>query len=113
MNKKDIAAMEKMLSPSVTFIGPVATLQGKEAVMKAIKGFTSAFNTLQVREGFSKEGKVMLAIDTEFPEPIGHLRTASLLSIDNGFINKIELFYDSKVIESKKDKVFLNKKAGH
>lgn len=106
MNKKSISSMEKMLSPNVLFIGPVAKLEGKEAVVKAIKGFTSAFTRLQIREEFAQEGKVMLAIDTEFPEPIGHLRTASLLNIEDGLITKIELFYDSNVIESKKDQVF-------
>ncbi len=106
MNKKDIESMEKMLHPDILFIGPLAELQGKEAVLKAIKGFTTAFKGLKIRGKFHDDNQVMLAIDTEFPEPIGNLRTASLLTIDDGLIARIELFYDSRVVESKKDEVF-------
>lgn len=102
MNNKDIESMEKMLHPDVVFIGPLATLQAKEAVVKAIKGFTAAFNTLNVRAKFHSKNQAMLAIDTEFKEPIGNLRTASLLTTEDGLIVKIELFYDTSVVESKK-----------
>ncbi|MCP5508563.1 MAG: nuclear transport factor 2 family protein [Chlamydiales bacterium] len=106
MNKKDIESMEKMLHPDILFIGPLAKLQGKEAVLQAIKGFTTAFVGLKIRGKFQGDNQVMLAIDTEFPEPIGNLRTASLLTIVDGLIIGIELFYDSRVVESKKEEVF-------
>ena len=106
MNKKDVASMQRMLHPNVHFVGPLAELQGKEAVLKAISGFTAAFEKLEIREKFHAGNKVMLAIDTEFPEPTGQLRTASLLTIEEGLIAKIELFYDSRVVESKKEEIF-------
>lgn len=106
MNKKDIESMEKLLSPNILFVGPLAELRGKDAVLQAIKGFTSAFERLSIRSKFHSDGEVMLAIDTEFPAPIGNLRTASLLTIQDGRIVKIELFYDSRIVESKKDEVF-------
>ncbi|SCA63442.1 hypothetical protein SCG7086_AR_00160 [Chlamydiales bacterium SCGC AG-110-P3] len=106
MNEKNIDGMEKLLHPNVLFVGPMAELQGKEAVLPAIKGFTTAFKSLIVRKKFYSGDQVMLAIDTEFPDPIGNLRTASLLTIQDDLIVKIELFYDSRVVESKKDEVF-------
>ena len=106
MSEKDIGSMEKLLHPNVRFIGPMAEIQGKEAVIGAAKGFTEAFKTLAVRARFHTGDQVMLAIDTEFPAPIGNHRTASLLTIKDGLIATIELFYDTQFIESKKDEIF-------
>ena len=106
MNEKDVESMEKRLHPDIQFIGPMAEIQGKKAVLEAIKGFTAAFKTLTVRAKFHSEDQVMLAIDTEFPAPIGNHRTASLLTIQDGLIAEIELFYDTQFIESKKDEIF-------
>lgn len=106
MKRKDIETMEALISPTIRFVGPLAELEGKTAVLRAIQGFLSAFETLSIRSKFHSDGEVMLAMDTVFPAPIGNLRTASLLSIQNGLIQKIELFYDSRIVESKKDEVF-------
>jgi hypothetical protein len=106
MNKKDVESMEKRLHSNIQFIGPMAEVNGKESVLKAIKGFITAFKTLKVRAKFHSGDQVMLAIDTEFPAPVGNHRAASLLTIENGLIARIELFYDTQVIESKKDEIF-------
>lgn len=106
MSRKRLSEVERFLSPKVEFIGPLAEIKGKEAVLKAIKGFMSAFINLSVRSLFHDENEVMLVIDTDFPRPMGKLRTASLLTIQEALIVRIELFYDSRVIENKKDEVF-------
>ena len=106
MSEKNIKKMEELLHPDIVLIGPLAELQGKEAVVQAIKGFTSAFKALNVRKKFHNEDQVMLAIDTEFPAPVGNHRTASLVTIQEGLIERIELFYDTQSIVSKKDEIF-------
>lgn len=48
----------------------------------------------------------MFAYDFMFPEPIGHLRSAVLREFTDQLISKIELFYDARPLEEKKNKFF-------
>jgi hypothetical protein len=75
-------------------------------VFAAVKGFMGAFQSLTIRASFASETQAMLAIDTLFPAPIGNLRTASLVTIQDGLITKIELFYDGKQLERKSAEIF-------
>ena len=49
MNDKNIAGMEKYLHPEVQFIGPLAELKGKQAVLEAAKRFVLLFKNLTIR----------------------------------------------------------------
>jgi hypothetical protein len=40
------------------------------------------------------------------PEPIGKFRAAALMDFENDKITKIELFYDARAFEVKKDDIF-------
>jgi hypothetical protein len=48
----------------------------------------------------------MLAYDFMFPDPIGELRAAVLMSFTDHLISKIELFYDGRPFEEKKNEIF-------
>jgi ketosteroid isomerase-like protein len=106
MAGKDAAGLEQYLHPAVHFVSPLAELHGKEDVFAAVKGFMGAFQSLTIRASFASETQAMLAIDTLFPAPIGNLRTASLVTIQDGLITKIELFYDGKQLERKSAEIF-------
>jgi len=48
----------------------------------------------------------MLAFDLDFPPPIGNLPIAALMTFKNKLIVKIELFYDARPVDMKKDEIF-------
>lgn len=106
MKEKDVEKLEEMLHQDVICISPLDEVQGKDHVFQALKGFIEAFESLNIREVFHQGNKSMLALDTVFPAPFGNLRTASLITAENGKIKKIELFYDGRIIESMKDAIF-------
>ena len=64
---------------------------------------------MAIRAQFHADNKVMLAADIYFPEPIGVLRAAMLLSFEDGLIHQNEMFYDGAQITSKKDEIFKKK----
>ncbi len=101
MAKKDIASIEKHLHPKVQFIGPLAKMMGKEAVLESIKKFASFFKTLTIRAKFGYEDQAMVVYDLDFPEPIGNLSSAALMTFHEGLIIKIELFFDARPFEKK------------
>lgn len=106
MEEKNMVQLEKYLHPDVTFIGPLAEVKGKEAVFEAAKGFSSFLKKMTVRAKFGSDTQAMLAYDMECPEPIGTFRAATLMTLDNGLITKLELFYDARLFERKKEEIF-------
>ena len=98
MNNKNFETIEQLIHPDIVFISPLTELKEKSAVLQAVRGFTQAFRSLSIRKKFQKGSNVMLVIDTIFPEPIGYLRTASLLTIKHDQIKKVELFFDTKAM---------------
>ncbi len=103
---KNFIEMERYLHPDVRFIAPLATLNGKEDVVNAAKGFFTIVKTMDFRSCFSQDDKVMIAYDAIFPEPIGRLPSALLCSFENGLMKTMELFYDPRPILSNQDKIF-------
>src|SRR5580692_4955586 len=96
MGQRDFAKLERFLASDVQFIGPLAHLKGKEAVLEATKRFSSLFKTLNVRAKFGSDKQAMAVYDLDCPEPIGIFTSSALMTFENGLITKIELFYDAR-----------------
>jgi hypothetical protein len=106
MLNKNFENMEKCLHAEVNFIGPLAEMSGKSAVVKAAKNLSTILESIEIRSKFCTENQIMLAYDFIFPQPIGKLRAAVLMEFKHQLISKIELFYDAKPFEQKKDEIF-------
>ena len=87
---KPSLAAEK-LEDNVQIISPLATKKGKVSVVGALKGLCSIVKSVIITDTFTSGNQVMLACDMLFPEPIGKLRAASLLTLDKGLIIRIEM----------------------
>lgn len=96
MGQRDFEKLKKFLSSEVQFIGPLAKMKGKEAVIEATKKFTLFFKTLTVRASFGSSHEAMVVYDLDCPEPIGIFSSSALITFENGLIKKIELFYDAR-----------------
>ena len=105
MGRKDIAAMEKYLHPDVQFIGPMAEMKGRDSLLEAATAFFSFFSDLSIRASFSSGNRVMLAYDIQCAEPIGLYRAAALLTIEDGLITVLELYYDSHPFQMYKEEI--------
>jgi ketosteroid isomerase-like protein len=106
MDRKDLSCIEKHLHPEVVMVGPMATLEGKEAVFESVKNFTNFFKSLTIRAKCEGKDHIMLAYDLDCPAPIGLFRGAVLLTFQDGLIIGYELFYDARAFEKKKDEIF-------
>jgi hypothetical protein len=106
MLEKDFDALASYLHPDVLFIGPLAGLSGKEAVVAAAKNLSQILEDIKIRSKFASNNQIMLAYDFMFPEPIGELRAAVLMNFTDQLISKIELFYDGRPFEEKKSEIF-------
>ncbi|MCE2991370.1 MAG: nuclear transport factor 2 family protein [Candidatus Jidaibacter sp.] len=108
MLAKDFDKMAGYLHDNVHFIGPLAEMQGKDAVVAAAKNFGEILQDIQIRSRFSSDTKIMFAYDMVVPAPIGKFRAAVLMEFMDGLISKIELFYDASPFQGKKSEIFDN-----
>ncbi len=74
-----------------------------------VKKLSDLLGNIEIRAKFSSDNQIMLAYDFTFPKPIGKLRAAVLMKFQDKLISKIELFYDGRPFEEKKDEIFSRK----
>lgn len=107
--QKDFDTMASYLHPDIHFIGPLAEMHGKEPVVAAATNLSQILSNIEIRARFGAGNQIMLAYDFMFPEPIGKLRAAVLMEFTHHLISKIELFYDGRPFEEKKNEIFSQK----
>lgn len=96
LGEKNIKKVSEYLHHNIQFTDPQEKVIGKEAVLKAAKGFCAIFKSLTILAKFGSEDQAMVVYEVEIPGLPKKLMAASLLSFHEGLISKIELFYDSK-----------------
>ena len=105
MLAKDFDKMAGYLHNDVHFIGPLAEMHGKDAVVTAAKNFGGILQDIQIRSRFADGDQIMFAYDMVVPAPIGKFRAAVLMEFTDRLISKIELFYDASPFEEKKSEI--------
>ena len=95
MLAKDFDKMTSYLHDNVHFIGPLAEMHGKDAVVLAAKNFGGILQDIQIRSRFSSGNQIMFAYDMIVRPPIGKFRAAVCMDFTDRLISKIELFYDA------------------
>jgi len=106
MLEKNFDVMASYLHRDVLFMGPLANMSGKDAVVSAAKGLSQILSDIKIRAKFASNNQIMLAYDFMFPAPIGELRAAVLMNFTDQLISEIELFYDGRPFEEKKSEIF-------
>lgn len=106
MLQKDFDTMASYLHKDIHFIGPLAEMHEKEAVVSAAKNLSQILVDIQIRSKFASNNQIMFAYDFMFPAPIGKLRAAVLMEFTDQLISKIELFYDGRPFVEKKNEIF-------
>src|SRR3990167_872791 len=99
IREKNRDGISKCLHPNVHFKGPLAEIAGKESVLQVVQNFSEAILNLNIRAKFESGNQAMLAYDAIFPDPVGIVRGAALMTVKDDLISSIELFYDSKIAE--------------
>lgn len=106
MLAKDFDKMANYLHNNVHFIGPLAEMHGKDAVVTAAKNFGGILQDIQIRSRFAAGDQIMLAYNMVVPAQIGKFRAAVLMEFKGRLISKIELFYDASPFQEKKSEIF-------
>lgn len=101
MSKKNISELEEYLHSDVQMISPFVKIAGKEAVLGAIKKFTSYFETLTIRAHFGSDNQAVVIYDVAIAAPIGNVNSVAYMNFKDNRIFKIELFFDARPFDKK------------
>jgi hypothetical protein len=63
--------LHDICTPTFNFIGPMATLAGKDVVLEAAERFMSLIKEIRIHAKSPCEDQVMLTYDGDFGEPMG------------------------------------------
>ena len=99
MSKKDVTSIAQYLSSDIHFISPLTEVNGKDAMLNAIKGFMTVLTSLSIRACCGTNNHVMLAYDFSCPQPLGTSRAAALFTFKDDLITHLELFFDARPFE--------------
>lgn len=106
MNEKNFSKLEKFLHPEIHFLTPLGEVKGKEPFLQSIKNFCKEIHGVTVRAAFGGKDQAMIAYNAHFPDPIGTFPAAALMTVKEGLITRLELFYDGRPVEKKQKAVF-------
>ena len=106
MLAKDFDVMGRYLHDDVEFIGPLAERKGKDAVVSAAEKLSQILDKIEIRSKFENGNQIMLAYDFLFPSLNLNLRSAGLINFKKDLIVRIEVFYDGRPFQQKKEAIF-------
>jgi hypothetical protein len=103
---KNVEGFAKFLHSDVEFIGPLASMKGKDAVINATTNFMDAITSLRIKAQFAAGDQTMLVYEIDMPGIATDFPGASLMTFCDGMIVKIQLIYDGSRLLKKKDEIF-------
>lgn len=102
IGQKNAEGFKKLLHPDVEFSSPVATLNGKEAVIESTSNFMNVIKSFKIRAKFGEQDQAMIVYNVDIPGVVKEFPSASLLTFRDQLIVKIELFFDGSPFIEKK-----------
>lgn len=94
-NRKDASAFAAVLGPDVSFKGPLAQTQGRDPFLAAVTRMFPMVEKLELRALFTRDSRALAVYDFICAPPVGCLRTAEMIEIQDGLIVSSELFFDT------------------
>ncbi len=105
LNNKDLKAINNYIHPKISFLSPLSQTTGKDSFIVGAEMYFEFFKTITVQEKFCLDDKVMLVYDIDSAESSKILRVASLITFKDGLIYFIELLYDPRSFEKKRNEM--------
>lgn len=93
VGNKDIAMLESLLAPDITFVGPVMTISGAAAVVDALRRIGAIHIRNDVHRVFVDGDEVCVIYDF-VTDTVGSVPTIEWLRIESGRIRSVKLYYD-------------------
>lgn len=109
--QKNSQGVEKYLHPEVKLKGPLASLQGKKAVLEASQNYMKMLSSLKIRTAMASEDQVCVVYDIQIPNLVKDFPASVLMTFKEGLVVQLDLFYDATPFKEMREQIFSKEKA--
>jgi hypothetical protein len=96
LNAKDIAKITSLVDEQIHFKMPFAEAYKRDGFLMAVRRMLANLKELRILSKFSSDNQAMFLYETHFNEPVGMVKAASLMTIENDKIREIEVIFDAR-----------------
>src|SRR5262245_26014246 len=96
---KDADALGRCVHSDVSFRGPMSESRGRDAFVDGAKKMFPLLREHRVRSILAGNDHAMFVYDFVCAEPIGVCRTAEFVTLKDGLIGSVEIFFDGRPFE--------------
>lgn len=93
VGNKDLSTVKSLLSPDLTFVGPVMNLRGEAEVVESFRRISAIHVRNEVKRIFVDGDEVCVIYDF-VTDTVGSVPTIEWLRIRDGRIQSVQLYYD-------------------
>ena len=103
--RKDFDALPSLLAPDMTFAGPGNALTGAEPYLAVLRRIGAVWVRSDVKKVFVDGNEVCVIYDFVTDTPAGAVPTVEWLSIEDGRVGSVRLFFDRVTFKPAADEV--------
>jgi hypothetical protein len=99
LNAKDIAKITSLAAAEIHFKMPFVEVFSRDGFLMAVRRMLANLNELRILSKFSSGSQAMFLYEAQFNEPVGMVKAASLMTIENDKIREVEIIFDARPFE--------------
>jgi hypothetical protein len=96
LDQKDIPKITSLVDPDIHFKMPVAEVFNRDDFLKAVRRMLANSGGVHIVTKFASGNQAVFIYEVNFNEPIGPMKTASLMTFAGDKIKEIEVFFDAR-----------------
>lgn len=99
LDKKDISKITSLADAGIHFKMPLTEVRERDSFMMAVRRMLANLKEIQVLSKFSSGNEAMFVYEAHFNEPVGTVKTASLMTVEGDKIREMEVIFDARPFE--------------
>ncbi len=99
LDRKDISKITSLVDPNIHLKMPMGEFSNRNDFLMAVRRMLANSNGVHIIAKFASENQGMFIYEVYFNEPVGTVKTASLMTVEGDQIKSIEVFFDARPFE--------------
>jgi hypothetical protein len=99
LDRKDISKITSLVDLNIRLKMPMGEFSNRNDFIMAIRRMLANSNGVHIIAKFASENQAMFIYEIYFNDPVGTVKTASLITVEGDKIKDIEVFFDARPFE--------------
>lgn len=99
LDQKDIAKITSLVDPAIHFKMPLAEVFRRDDFIMAVRQMLANSKGVHILAKFASGSRAMFVYEVIFNEPVGTVKSSSLMTFDGDKITEMEVLFDARPFE--------------